>query len=31
MELSAKGGHVGFISGSKDNWLEKRIVDHLIA
>ena len=31
MELSGKGGHVGFISGNKDNWLERRIVDHLIA
>lgn len=31
MELSSKGGHVGFISGDKENWLEKRITDHLIA
>jgi predicted alpha/beta-fold hydrolase len=31
MELTSKGGHVGFISGNKENWLEKRITDHLIA
>ena len=26
LQLSAKGGHVGFISGSSDNWLEHRIL-----
>lgn len=31
MELSSKGGHVGFISSDKENWLEKRIAGHLIA
>lgn len=30
MELSSKGGHVGFISQGKENWLEKRITDHLL-
>lgn len=30
MELSSKGGHVGFISGGVDNWLETRITGHLI-
>lgn len=30
MELYAKGGHVGFISGIKNNWLEQRIVERVI-
>lgn len=28
-ELSRKGGHVGFVSSGKENWLEKRIMQHL--
>lgn len=30
LELSSKGGHVGFISGTESNWLEYRIKSHLI-
>lgn len=28
-QLSAKGGHVGFISGKADNWLELKILDFI--
>lgn len=27
LQLLPHGGHVGFISGARDNWLERRIVD----
>ena len=29
LELSAKGGHVGFVSGRNSNWLEHRILRFL--
>ncbi len=29
MELSSKGGHVGFIAGLRKNWLEQRIVQFI--
>ncbi|MFK7863467.1 MAG: YheT family hydrolase [Pseudohongiellaceae bacterium] len=29
-ELAESGGHVGFVSGGKNNWLEQRIVQYLI-
>ena len=29
MQLSRKGGHVGFVSASETDWLERRIVAHL--
>ena len=29
LELSAKGGHVGFVSGRHSNWLERRILRFL--
>lgn len=28
-ELTQKGGHVGFVSSGKENWLEQRIMQHL--
>ena len=31
LQLSDKGGHVGFISGRRDNWLERRILRFLQA
>mgnify|MGYP001043037344 CR=1 FL=1 len=31
LELSAKGGHVGFISSGPDNWLEQRILKFIQA
>jgi hypothetical protein len=29
LELYSKGGHVGFISGLSNNWLERRIVSQI--
>jgi len=31
MQLTEKGGHVGFVSSSPDNWLEQRILNFLQA
>lgn len=30
LELQGHGGHVGFISGSRENWLEQRILQHVL-
>ena len=29
LQLSKKGGHVGFISGRRDHWLERRILQFI--
>ena len=31
MQLTEKGGHVGFVSSSPDNWLEQRILNFMQA
>lgn len=31
MQLTAKGGHVGFVSSNPDNWLEQRILNFMQA
>jgi len=31
LELQDHGGHVGFISGNRDNWLEQRIVSFVLS
>lgn len=30
LHLSDKGGHVGFICGNRNNWLEQRILDYIV-
>jgi predicted alpha/beta-fold hydrolase len=29
MQLTEKGGHVGFVSSNPDNWLEQRILNFM--